>query len=264
MAHAPPTERYALAVDELSIDCLWWGHRPYDSPVIVLLHEGLGSATQWRDLPERLIATTGLPVFAYSRRGYGRSTTASKGFEIDFMHREADLLPRVLRSVGIDEHVLVGHSDGGSIALLAAAQGNENTIGLATIAAHAYVEQVCLEGIREITQRRQQVASSLARHHSDPLSTFDAWSNVWLDPNFGSWSILEALGTISCPTLVIQGDNDQYATPSMATDIAGAIPTAQDPLFLSDCGHNAHHTHCEALASAIALLLSGSTDLTSR
>jgi len=260
MTKAQPTERYALAVDGLSIDCLWWGHRQYNSPVIVVLHEGLGSATQWRDLPERLIATTGLPVFAYSRRGYGRSTPASKGFDIEFMHRESDLLPKVLQAVGIESHVLVGHSDGGSIALLGAAEGNENTICLATIAAHAYVKQVCLDGITEITRQRQQIVSSLARHHADPLSTFDAWSNVWLDPNFRTWNILGALETIRCPTLVIQGDIDQYATPAMATDIARVVPTAQNPLFLSDCGHDAHHTHGEALANAIALLISDSTD----
>ena len=182
-----------------------------NGPTVVMLHEGLGSITQWRDLPDRIHSTTGLPVVAYDRSGYGRSPATARRYTATFMYEEAQLtLPALLDSLKIDQPVLVGHSDGGTIALIAAACGSVTPVAVATIAAHIFVEQAGLDGVNAATSRRNQIVEGMSRHHNDAAATFDRWSTIWRDPDFASFDMSDMLTNISCPLLVLQGDRDEY------------------------------------------------------
>lgn len=218
-----------------------------------MLHEGLGSVAQWRNVPELLHAATGLAVFAYDRPGYGASTRRSlNGHPIphrygpDFMHIEAtQVLPALLNLLELREVILVGHSDGGTIALLAAADlgemGHAITVkGIAVIAAHTHVEEVCVQGIRAAGKGRERIVTGLARYHDDPGATFDAWHDIWLAPEFARWSIQDQLPRVTCPVLALQGIDDEYATDSMLLGIGSGVADARVVELVAGCGHNAH------------------------
>ena len=211
-----------------------------NGPTVVMLHEGLGSITQWRDLPDRIHSTTGLPVVAYDRSGYGRSPAGARRYTATFMYEEAQLtLPALLDSLKIDQPVLVGHSDGGTIALIAAACGSVTPVAVATIAAHTFVEQAGLDGVNAATTRRNQMVEGMSRHHNDAATTFDRWSHIWRDPDFASFDMSDILTDISCPLLVLQGDRDEYATVEMVYGVTRRVPHAIGR-FLPDCGHITH------------------------
>ncbi len=237
--------RSAPAPDEVTLEAAWWGPAPTGDddgpPVIVLLHEGLGSIAQWREVPGAVHDGTGWPVFAYNRWGYGHSTPAPEGFGVRFMHAEGiEVLPRVLAAAGIDRCVLVGHSDGGSISLIAAGSGAVAPDGVAVIAPHIYVEPECAAGIVAIEAQRGRIIAGLARYHREPATTFAAWNDVWLDPAFQSWDIREYLPTIGCPVLAVQGADDEYATDAMVTGVDDAVPDGRGAILIPDCGHIAH------------------------
>ncbi|MDH3680367.1 MAG: alpha/beta hydrolase, partial [Acidimicrobiia bacterium] len=237
---------------ELSIEGSWWGEPAGRGPTVVLLHEGLGSVAQWRDVPGRVHAGTGLPVFAFNRWGYGHSTTAPDGFTVRFMHTEGlDILPRVLVGASIEECVLVGHSDGGSISLIAAGSGTVRPLGVLVIAPHIYVEPECSAGIVAIESQRDRIVEGLARYHADPAATFAAWNDVWLDPEFQAWDIREYLPSIPCPVLAIQGADDEYATPAMITGIDETVPNSRGAVLVPDCGHIAHRHQPDAIVDHI-------------
>ena len=225
----------------LSIETSWWGTPSPDKPVVVLLHEGLGSIAQWRGVPAAIHERTGLAVFAYNRWGYGDSTPAPDGFRVDFMHTEGlHLLPQVLHAAGIGRSVLVGHSDGGSISLIAAGSSAVRPDGVVVIAPHIYVEPACAAGIRSIAGKRDQIIAGLARYHRDPAATFDAWNGVWLHPDFQTWDIREYLPTIPCPVLAVQGADDEYATDAMIAGVDEGVPHSRGAVLVPDCGHIAH------------------------
>ena len=184
-----------------------------DEPALMLMHEGLGSVGLWRGFPERLAAATGRRTVAFSRFGHGQSDPPPRPRTPSFMHEEAlDVLPDLLAGLGLTDPVLVGHSDGASIALIYAA--HHPVRGVVAIAPHVFVEDMCLEEIRHAREGYVDggLRERLARHHRDPDAAFFGWNDVWLDPEFPNWSITDELERISCPLLLIQGERDQYGT----------------------------------------------------
>ena len=222
------------------------------APTVVMLHEGLGSITQWRDLPEVLARRCGLDVIAYDRGGYGRSDPFPEAYGDGFMTREAlETLPAVLDGLGVARPILVGHSDGASIALIAVGMGAVAPLGVATIAPHTFIEDVCIDGIRSIDTQSERVIRGLARHHDDPRLAFERWRNVWLTAEFRDWDITALLGKIACPILVLQGDGDQYGTKAQVTTIVELVPNATGHI-LADCGHVAHRDQPALIADYLA------------
>jgi pimeloyl-ACP methyl ester carboxylesterase len=192
------------------------GPRPDKSATFVLLHEGLGSVDIWGDFPARLAEATGLGVFAYSRAGYGRSSPSGMPRRVTFMHEEArDVLARVLDAIGLQRGVLLGHSDGASIAAIYAGSIEDHRIrGLILLAPHFFTEEF---GIAEITRMREayettDLRAKLGKWHQNPDNAFYGWSGPWLDPGFRNWEITEELAYIRVPILIIQGTDDQYGT----------------------------------------------------
>lgn len=230
-----------------------------DRPLMVFLHEGLGSVSLWRDFPQRLVDALGWRGLVYSRPGYGRSTPRPAGerWAPDFMHRQADeVLPGLLAALGVDtlaeQPWLFGHSDGGSIALLHAAHFPARVAGLVVLAPHILVEDV---SVRSIAQAREaylagDLRERLARHHDDPDSAFWGWNDVWLDPAFRAWSIGPELASIRCRVLAVQGRDDEYGTLDQVHGIAREVPGAQ-VLELPDCGHSPHRDQPARLIDAV-------------
>src|ERR1700686_162331 len=192
------------------------GPSPGDAPTIIMLHEGLGSTALWGDFPDKLQAATGAGVFVYSRAGYGASTPTKLPRPLDYMHIEAlDVLPKLLDAVGFRHGLLVGHSDGASIAAIYAGSIQDHRVrGLVLIAPHFVTEDM---GIAEIARARAAYAATdlrakLARWHDDVDNAFKGWNDAWLDPGFRNWSIADALRYIRVPILIVQGERDQYGT----------------------------------------------------
>ncbi len=229
---------------------------PGQGPAIVLLHEGLGSITQWRDFPQALASATRRRVFAYSRQGYGRSSPAEGPRDVDYLHREAlEWLPEVLRRAGIERPVLVGHSDGASIALIHASAHPVTSV--VAMAPHVIVEEVTLQGIRDAAEvwRMTDLAQRLGRHHDDAPAVFAAWQQIWLDPRFAAWDIQDLLANIPCPVLAIQGRQDEYGTLDQLERIATRCPGRVDTLALAACGHAPWRERPDLVIPAIAALL---------
>jgi len=204
------------------------GPRPGAAPTIVMLHEGLGCVDLWGGFPQKIAAATGAGVFVYSRAGYGRSSQARLPRTVSFMHEEAcEVLPRVLDAIGFQRGLLLGHSDGASIAAIYAGSVQDHRVrGLVLIAPHFFTEDM---GIAEIERARDAFASGelrekLKRWHADVDGAFRSWSGPWLDPQFRNWDITEALGYIRVPILIVQGERDQYGTLKQ-------VETAQQECF---------------------------------
>ena len=230
------------------------------APLMIFLHEGLGSLSMWKDFPARLCAALGWRGLVYSRPGYGRSTprAAEEAWGLDFMHRQAhEVLPALLQALGIDaEHKrpwLLGHSDGGSIALLHAARYPAQVGGLVVLAPHIVVEDLSVQSIAAARQAYidTDLRQRLARHHDDPDSAFWGWNDIWLHPPFRHWSIEDEIGTIACPLLAVQGLDDEYGTLEQIRGIARRVP-GTELLELADCGHSPHRDQGEALIAAVA------------
>lgn len=221
---------------------------------LVFLHEGLGSVGLWRDFPERACsAAGGLAGLAYSRRGYGRSQPRPLPWPLDYMEQEAELLPAVLAAAGIDRAVLVGHSDGGTIALLAAATacatasattGGEGPeiAGVVALAPHVTVEPQNLTAIREIGERyaTTDLRARLGRHHDHVDVAFRGWHDSWTAPGFATWDIRPRLAVLTVPTIVVQGRSDPYGTAEQARFVVDSTGGPTDALLLADCGHSPH------------------------
>lgn len=233
------------------IEVAWFGEASPD-PVIVMLHEGLGSVALWRDFPDRLAAATGRRVLAYSRYGYGQSDPLREKREPSFMHVEAlEALPAVLQGLGVERPVLFGHSDGGSIALIHAGSNRWPVSGVVVLAPHVFVEACCLDAIRQskVTYETTDLRDRLARYHDDPDSAFRGWNDIWLDPRFPDWNIEAYLPRISCPVLAIQGEGDEYGTMEQIDRIARRCPDAS-LLKLEYCGHSPHRDQPDAVLRA--------------
>jgi pimeloyl-ACP methyl ester carboxylesterase len=216
-----PDQRQRLTLEGKRLEAAWWGPPPAEAPTIVLLHEGLGSVGLWRDFPARLAQATGLGIFAFSRFGYGRSDSVPLPRPLDYMQREArDVLPRVLDQAGIGPCVLLGHSDGATIAALYSARVKDERVrGLILIAPHFFVEKQSLQAIAAIRREYEmtRLRDRLARHHDDPDAAFLGWAEAWLDPRFPHVLDLSAdLPAIDVPVLILQGDADPYGTDAHA------------------------------------------------
>jgi pimeloyl-ACP methyl ester carboxylesterase len=227
-----------------------------DRPALVLLHEGLGSARLWRRFPEELRAATGRRVIAFSRHGHGRSEPPPKPRTPAFFHEEAlDVLPDVLAQLGAERPVLIGHSDGGSIALIHA--GRHPVAGLVLMAPHVVVEAVTVDAIRE-TRRRYldgDLRERMARHHDDPDAAFSGWCDVWLDVDFRAWSLERDAALVSAPTLLIQGREDPYGTLGQLERIEARVRGPVQRLVVP----GGHSPHLEAPAEVLQAIVAFTT-----
>ena len=235
-----------------------------EAPLMVFLHEGLGSVSMWRDFPTRLCDVLGWRGLVYSRPGYGRSTPRApdEQWAPDFMHQQAlEVLPALLDTLRIDTRLpppwLFGHSDGGSIALIHAARHPERVAGAIVLAPHIVVEDISLRSIEQARVAFEQgdLRERLARHHVDPDSAFRGWNNAWLSPAFRDWNLIDELPLIRCPLLAVQGLDDGYGTLEQIRGIASAAPQTQ-LLELPACGHSPHRDQPEVLIAAVRRFVS--------
>ena len=206
-------------------------------PALVFLHEGLGSVALWRDFPARLAEQTGRRALVYSRAGHGASDIPDAPRTPRFMHDEAlDVLPPLLARHGIEHPIFVGHSDGGSIALIHASE--HPVTGLVLLAPHVFVEDLSVASIAEAreTFETTDLGERMGRYHRDPEATFRLWNDIWLAPEFRSWNIEDVLAGVSAPTLVIQGDHDQYGTLAQVEAIERGLGGPVQVAVL-DCRH---------------------------
>lgn len=229
---------------------------PGSGPAIVMLHEGLGSVGLWRGFHHDVAAATGRRTVVFSRFGHGRSSPPAQRRPLDFMHSEARVvLPAVLDALDVDTPVLVGHSDGGSIALLAAASGPP-LAGAVVLAPHVFVED---GGLTNIVATRDafdegDLRARMSRHHDDPDVMFGNWAGVWLDPAFRSWDITAELAGITCPVLAVQGTTDPYGTVAHVEAVRDRSSGPVE-LLLLDCGHSPHlERRPETLAAVTAFV----------
>ncbi len=225
-------------------------------PVLVLQHEGLGSVSLWRDFPDRLADATGCPVLVYSRAGYGASPPISLPRPLTYMHDEADdVLPHIVAQLEGRDHVLVGHSDGASIALIYA--GGKPLAGLRALvllAPHVIVEDISIDGIRTARNAwdTTDLRRKLERHHGNNVdNAFLGWNDSWLHPDFRKWDITEFLPLITVPVLVVQGRNDDYGTLAQLDLIERAAGGPVEKLVLDDCGHAPQNDQTAAVLDAI-------------
>lgn len=226
-----------------------------DLAPLVLLHEGLGSRGLWRGFPAALHAATGRRMLVYSRHGYGCSAVVREPRRVDYMHHEADVvLPELLDRLGYDRPVLVGHSDGASIALLHAGRGGTGVQRLVLLAPHVIVEDESIAGIAAAREayRTTALPQRMARHHRDADATFWGWNDIWLDPAFRSWDITDRLPRIEVPVLVVQGVDDEYGTPRQLELIEEGIAGPFTGVLLERCRHAPHLDQPEATLRAVA------------
>ncbi len=226
---------------------------------LVFLHEGLGSVAAWRDFPRTLCDRLGARGVVYSRRGYGQSDPLTAPRTTDYLHREAhEVLPALLSHLQVEAPLLVGHSDGGSIALLYAAR--HSPAAIAIMAPHVLVEDVTLEGIRVARATwssggpSNRLREALARVHTDAAGAFFGWNDAWLAPAFAHWNIEAEIETVRCPVLAIQGFDDQYGTMEQLDRIARRVQGPCTLLKLAQCGHAPHRDQPEAVSAAIEAL----------
>jgi len=246
--------REVVTVGGIRLETLRFEPRSSEFPTLVLLHEGLGSVAHWKDFPRRIAAETGLSVFVYSRYGHGESDRLEEKRTVEYMHYEAEVvLPRLLKEVGIERPLLLGHSDGGSIALIYAGKFPDSPRGLILEAPHVFVENLSVESIAKakIAYQTTDLPSRLGRYHRHVDATFWGWNNIWLDPRFRSWNIESYLDSIVCPILLLQGIDDEYGTIEQVEAIRKRIPSTQVQL-LANCGHAPHRDQQELTMNHIA------------
>jgi pimeloyl-ACP methyl ester carboxylesterase len=221
---------------------------------LVFLHEGLGSVAMWRDFPGKVAEATGSAAVVYSRYGYGRSDVLREARGVDYMHREAlETLPELLARLEVREPVLVGHSDGASIALIHAAASDE-VRGLVVLAPHVFVEDISVKSIAEAKTAFEttDLPQKLGRYHADAVKTFWGWNDIWLHPDFRRWNIEEVLPRVRCPMLAIQGFDDEYGTMAQLEAIAAQAGGPIELLRLADCRHSPHRDQPEVVIEAMS------------
>ena len=245
-----------LELGEMRLEYRMIGPRPDAAPTLVLLHEGLGCVAGWGGFAQELAAATGAGVFAYSRAGYGRSSPAKLPRPVSFMHDEARaVLARVLDAIGFRRGLLVGHSDGASIAAIYAGSIQDHRVrGLALMAPHFFTEDV---GIAEIARTRAAfeagpLRAKLARWHADPDNAFHSWCGPWLDPEFRKWDLTDALAHIRVPILIVQGEDDQYGTMRQIEVAQQECYCPVDVAMLPNTRHAPHREAPEATLRAIS------------
>jgi pimeloyl-ACP methyl ester carboxylesterase len=232
-----------------------YGPAPDEAPTLVLLHEGLGCLQLWRDFPQALATATGLGVFAYSRAGYGKSDAADLPRLLDYMTSEAvEVLPDVLNAIGFERGLLVGHSDGATIAAIYAGSVADYRVrGTVLMAPHFFTEDM---GIAEISRAKVafetgDLRGKLAKYHNDPDHTFRGWSDAWLNPESKNWNVADVIDHWRLPTLAIQGRDDQYGTLAQIEEIETRAYSPVDTIILDGCGHVPFVDHPEVVTKAI-------------
>ena len=245
-----------LDIGAARLECRMVGPRPDAAPTIVLLHEGVGSVAAWGDFPDRLAASTGLGVFAYSRQGYGKSSKANLPRPTSFMHDEArDVLPKVLDAIGFRRGVLVGYSDGGSIAAIYSGSNQDHRVlGLVLIAAHFFMEEA---GLAEIRRARDnypngELRQRLSRWHADPDGAFWSWCQPWLEPGMAKWKITEELAYIRVPILIVQGEHDQFGSVRQIEVAQQECYCPVEVALLPNARHAPHREAPEATLRAVS------------
>jgi pimeloyl-ACP methyl ester carboxylesterase len=220
---------------------------------IVMLHEGLGSVAMWKDFPHRVAHAAGRDVVVYSRRGYGRSSPASLPHAVRYMHDEAlVVLPALLDALGVARPILLGHSDGASIALIHAGASGRPVAGLALMAPHLFVEDLSIASIAQakVAWSTTDLRQRLARYHDDVDAAFRGWNDIWLDPDFRAWSIEDEARRVRCPVLAIQGEDDEYGTMAQVDRIAELVDDVE-VIRLADCRHSPHRDQPAAVLDAL-------------
>jgi pimeloyl-ACP methyl ester carboxylesterase len=224
------------------------------APTLVFLHEGLGSVALWRDFPHKLAAATGAPALVYSRYGYGKSDPLRGQRGVDYMHVEAlTVLPELRSSLGLHDVVLVGHSDGASIALIHAGTAKWSVRGLIVEAPHVFVEDISIAGITAAKRAFEtgDLSRRLARYHDDCGGAFCGWNKIWLHPEFRAWNITTYLPGVHCPVLAIQGAADEYGTLAQLDAVTSGVTGPTVKLVLPDCGHAPHRDQTAATLAAM-------------
>ncbi|ARP90127.1 alpha/beta hydrolase [Bordetella genomosp. 9] len=259
----PPVDGASVPVQadgqEFRLEYQWIARERADAPLLVFLHEGLGSLSMWKDWPARVCEAAGCRGLLYSRPGYGRSTPRPAGekWPVGFMHTQAHaVLPALFQALHLDARrdrpILFGHSDGGSIALLYAARYPDAVAGVIAAAPHVFVEDITVRNIQAARRAYldTDLRDKLGRYHDDPDSAFWGWNDIWLDPAFRGWNIEAVLADIVCPVLALQGEDDEYGTLAQVESIARRAPHASMRV-LPDCGHSPHRDQPQAVIDAI-------------
>jgi pimeloyl-ACP methyl ester carboxylesterase len=244
-----------IVADGKRLEAVAYGPPPEQAPTIVMLHEGLGCVALWRDFPQNLAAATGWGVFAYSRAGYGESDPVDLARPLDYMTREARFsLPAVLEAIGLERGILLGHSDGASIAAIYAGDhAVERIKGLILMAPHLFTEAPGLASIAEARRAYEtgDLRARLAKYHAHVDNAFRGWNGAWLDPGFKAWTIEDAVGRWRVPALIIQGVDDQYGTLAQVRAIEARSPAPVKSLILEACRHSPQIDQPEATLDAI-------------
>ena len=229
------------------------------APTIVMLHEGLGALSLWRDLPRKLSNLVNCSVFVYSRHGYGQSDFINSKFNAKYMHKEAlNILPKILNHFDISNPILYGHSDGASIALIHASSADTGIMGLILEAPHVFVEEISLNGLKDAKKAFEQggLKAGLAKHHREPEMIFRCWNNIWLSPEFLTWNIVSSLSNIQCPALLIQGETDAYGTLSQLDTIEKNVSGICEKKILPNVGHSPHRENPRLVLRSIQQFIS--------
>jgi pimeloyl-ACP methyl ester carboxylesterase len=241
-----------LTIAGLALESAWHGPRPSEAPTLVLLHEGLGCVARWRDFPAQLAQRTGCGVFVYSRPGCGASDPVPLPRSLNYMHEEAALLPAVLDAAGINKCILVGHSDGASIAVIHAGSRQDFRVrALALFAPHFFVEAMTTRAIAETKRAYESgdLRRRLARHHKHVDAAFYGWAEPWLA--FDGWSIEAELAHVRVPILILQGLDDQYGSEAQI-ERARLAYCPVEAVLLERCAHSPHLDRPEATLDAVA------------
>ncbi len=228
---------------------------PGSGSPLVFLHEGIGSQGLWRNFPETIAAATGLPAFVYSRHGHGWSDPITEPRTPRFMHDEALIaLPELLAKLDVADPILIGHSDGASIALIHAGAGRWPVRAIVAIAPHVFVEDEVLIGVEAARKAFEEdgLAEKMAKHHHDPAATFYGWHDIWKDAAFQDWNLESDLVGIKCPLLLIQCAGDEYGTARQLDAVEAAVDGPVERVWLEDCGHSAHLDQPKVVAAAVA------------
>ena len=249
------SETQILSIDGIGIEARRWGPAPDTAMTLVLLHEGLGSVAMWRDFPEKLARETGMGVLAYSRQGYGKSDPCTLPRPLDYMEREASqVLPKLLDLAGIRRCLLIGHSDGASIAALHQQEQDGRVSGLVLMAPHFFVEDISVESIEiaGTAWRETDLPDRLGKYHEDAENAFLGWNGAWLDPAFRNWNIADCINAFRVPCLAIQGRQDGYGTAAQIEAIALRSKMPVEPHLLDDCEHAPHKDQPQHTLSLIS------------
>jgi pimeloyl-ACP methyl ester carboxylesterase len=252
------TQKLPITVQNRNLEVQRISSRTPGAPELVFLHEGLGSVSHWKDFPARVGEATGCPVTVYSRYGSGNSALLTEPRTVRYMHDEAlAVLPDLLAQLQIENPILIGHSDGASIAIIYAGVHN-HVRGLVLLAPHVFVEDLSVASIADakVQFETTNLPEKLARHHRDAAKTFWGWNEIWLHPEFRNWNIEECLPRIACPVLVIQGVDDQYGTMAQVEAIRRQVAGEVEVVALENCRHSPQRDQPEATLEAIRKFVS--------